>query len=32
MSHAVPEGQVNAWKNSVLYVNLVSVVDGSVLN
>ena len=32
MSHAFPDVQVKAYRNSVLYVNLVSVVDCSVLN
>ena len=32
MSFAFPDVQVNAYRNSVLYVNLVSVVDCSVLN
>ena len=32
MSFVFPDVQVKAYKNSVLYVNLVSVVDCSVLN
>ena len=32
MSFAFPDVQVKAYRNSVLYVNLVSVVDCSVLN
>ena len=32
MSHAFPDVQVKANRNSILYVNLVSVVDCSVLN
>ena len=32
MSFAFPDVQVKAYRNSVLYVNLVSVVDRSVLN
>ena len=32
MSFAFPDVQVKAYRNSVLYVNLVSVVDYSVLN
>ena len=32
MSHAFPDVQVKAYRNSVLYVNLVSVVGCSVLN
>ena len=32
MSHAFPDVQVEAYRNSVLYVNLVPVVDCSVLN
>ena len=32
MSFAFPDMQVKAYKNSVLYVNLISVVDCSVLN
>ena len=32
MSYVFPDVQVKAYRNSVLYVNLVSVVDCSVLN